>query len=140
LVPRVNPDLTLGSTDGRWHGIYLEENIYFDEANRNIVRGDSDCLSFRSSDILSYVDLNMDNHSISNVDNLYVNDIYNGSTRIANLSGGNMDLYRYLGLYLHSGTPGPASSYKGFVYFDTAQSDIVFSNGTNWYKVTAEQI
>lgn len=33
--------------------------------------------------------------------------------------------------------PGAAGSYRGYMYYDTAASDVVFSNGTNWYKITA---
>jgi len=42
-----------------------------------------------------------------------------------------------LGLAMLSSPPGPASSYAGYMYYDTTVSDIVFSNGSNWYKVTA---
>jgi len=44
------------------------------------------------------------------------------------------------GLQIRSGTPGAAASWQGFMYYDTDQSDIVFSNGTDWYKVTATAI
>jgi len=39
-----------------------------------------------------------------------------------------------------SSPPGDAADYEGFVYFDTSVSLIVFSNGTNWYKVTSDII
>lgn len=44
------------------------------------------------------------------------------------------------GFKVRSGTPGAASSFQGCMYYDTAQSDLVFSNGSNWYKVNATQI
>jgi len=44
------------------------------------------------------------------------------------------------GFQVRAGTPGAASSYQGYMYFDTNQQDLVFSNGTNWYKITAQQI
>ena len=45
-----------------------------------------------------------------------------------------------IGLGIRSSTPGSASSYQGYLYYDTTQQDIVFSNGTNWYKLSATAI
>lgn len=50
---------------------------------------------------------------------------------------GKIDLFEPIGLRSRSTPPGSASSFTGFMYYDSAASDIVFSNGTNWYKVTA---
>jgi len=44
------------------------------------------------------------------------------------------------GFEVRAGTPGAASSFQGYMYYDTNQADLVFSNGTNWYKVSATQI
>jgi len=53
---------------------------------------------------------------------------------------GPLKLNSYLKLYSHNGTPGTASSYTGYLYYDTGETTLVFSNGSDWYKVTAEKI
>jgi len=40
-------------------------------------------------------------------------------------------------LKILSGPPGLASLYIGYKYYDSTQKTIVFSNGLNWYKVSA---
>lgn len=44
------------------------------------------------------------------------------------------------GFKVLSSAPGAASSFQGCMYYNTTQEDLVFSNGVNWYKVSAEQI
>jgi hypothetical protein len=39
-----------------------------------------------------------------------------------------------------SSPPGAASSFTGAMYYDDTQTDLVFSNGSDWYKITAEII
>lgn len=53
---------------------------------------------------------------------------------------GLIDCFAQLGLWQHAGTPGNAADYTGCVYYDTNQADIVFSNGSGWYKVDATAI
>lgn len=65
--------------------------------------------------------------------------IYNDATIVAYFDDNNDFVMNghSIGLGIRSSTPGSASSYKGYMYFDTTAQDICFSNGTDWYKVTA---
>ena len=66
--------------------------------------------------------------------------IKRAGTNYARLISSGVSLYKPLGLQHLSSAPGSASTYEGFMYFDTTQEDIVFSNGAGWYKVTATEI
>lgn len=44
------------------------------------------------------------------------------------------------GFEVRAGPPGAAAAFTGYMYYDTNQTDLVFSNGTDWYKVTASAI
>lgn len=68
--------------------------------------------------------------------------LYNNAQNDAYFTASNTRIYagRPFGFQVRSGTPGAASSFQGYMYYDTDQSDIVFSNGSGWYKVTAEAI
>jgi hypothetical protein len=45
-----------------------------------------------------------------------------------------------LGFQHLSSPPGAAASWTGYMYWDTAQTDLVFSNGSAWYKISATAI
>jgi len=66
--------------------------------------------------------------------------IYHGTTEILDFSATKLACKKPFGFQVRSGPPGAASSFKGYMYFDTDQNDLVFSNGTNWHKVNATQI
>lgn len=68
--------------------------------------------------------------------------IYHGTKLMLNFFGSDDKLAckTPFGFEVRSGTPGSASNFEGYMYFDTAQNDLVFSNGEDWYKVTAEMI
>ena len=83
-------------------------------------------------------------------DNVYCADLYgeDGNWKI-DLNGANsqIDLQTYLELYQHSGVPAAAAAgYRGYLYYDIAQADLVFcayDSGAGvykWYKVTATAI
>lgn len=42
-----------------------------------------------------------------------------------------------MGFYVRSGTPGSASSYQGYMYYDTSKQNLVYSDGTGWFEVNA---
>lgn len=53
---------------------------------------------------------------------------------------GPLKLNDLLKLDSRSSTPGAAASYTGYIYYDTTQTTLVFSNGSGWYKVSATAI
>jgi len=73
-------------------------------------------------------------------DNVYCADLYRGATWLVDLETTYIAFKKPIGLQVRAGTPGAAAAWQGFMYYDTDQTDIVFSNGVNWYKVTATQI
>ena len=67
--------------------------------------------------------------------------LYMGSTEMINFySTTKVQCRKPFGFQVRSGTPGAASSFQGHMYYDSAQTDLVFSNGSHWYKVSATQI
>lgn len=76
-----------------------------------------------------------------NWDRLYISGgIYYGSSQYIEFNSKGVDLWRPLGLRQYSSPPGSASNYKGFMYWDNGEQDIVFSDGSRWHKVTADPI
>ena len=73
-------------------------------------------------------------------DNLYCRDIYRGSTLLIDLETTYIKFNKPVGFEQLSSAPGLASAWKGFMYWDTTQTDLVFSNGVTWHKVSAEPI
>lgn len=71
---------------------------------------------------------------------IYLNYLYGGGELLARFLDGEVKLYKPLGLQIRYGTPGSASNYEGYMYYDTQQQDIVFSNGDRWHKVSATAI
>jgi len=63
--------------------------------------------------------------------------IYHGATEILDFSSDKLECKKPFGFEVRAGTPGNASDFTGHMYYDTDETDLVFSNGSDWYKVSA---
>ena len=129
-------DLGGSASANKWQDLYLSRNI--------IVGGTVDGVDIAShaGDASAHHSYLSDNLSITpaNVDIKADGYIKRAGASVARLTSLGFDMYVPLGLRQLSSPPGAASTYQGFMYYDTTQVDIVFSNGTNWYKVNATAI
>jgi hypothetical protein len=64
--------------------------------------------------------------------------VYKLNTAVAQIMTTKIIFHKPIRLDLLSSPPGAAASWQGYMYYDNSVvADICFSNGTNWYKVTA---
>lgn len=115
-----------------WRNLYLSGDISFGGDVRN--------------DVIPSYDDSYDLGSSSRIwnnlycDNVNAQDIYNtAGTWLLDLepSEGVQWRNRPMGLYKRSSTPGSASSYEGYIYYDTSKENLVFSDGSGWFEVQA---
>lgn len=125
FLPFLDNSVDIGSTSKRWNQVHIGGSLVLSgEVTGHLIPSGS------GSDLGSSTDP---------WDNLYIQDIYSGSTWLMDLepSVGPQWKNRPMGLYKRSSTPGTASSYEGYVYYDTTKETLVFSDGLGWFAVTA---
>ncbi|MDD2778527.1 MAG: hypothetical protein PHI16_06535, partial [Methanocellales archaeon] len=142
-------DLGGSASANKWQDLYLSRTAYINDidldgsitmdANETV---DGVDISAHAGSASAHHNYLSDNLSITpaNVDIKADGYIKRAGSPVARLTSLGFDMYVPLGLRQLSSPPGSASTYEGFIYFDTTQEDLVFSNGTNWYKVTATAI
>lgn len=141
---------------------YVDDNVYTDSDARGAIN------NVIGSDGHLDATLDCDGYDITDVDLLTVDEITmlaapykiagsytsiefetsassNGGVTLTGGSNGTtvngpLLLNDLLKLDSRSSTPGAAASYTGYIYYDTTQTTLVFSNGSGWYKVTATTI
>lgn len=130
----------LGTTTYPWSNLYAT-NINLNGVSRSTWPS---AFSGNLSDLSINADKDWNIKTISNMQYLKFNtsygQIYEGSTMVLDFYTTRLACAVPFGFQVRAGTPGAASSFQGHMYYDTDQSDLVFSNGTNWYKVTATAI
>lgn len=150
LLPNEDRTFTLGDSTYEWENVYtgkisLAGTEYIDFTGgliqlKDVVDLDDNQIQ-KVGGILPYNSSQDLGSSSYPWDNVYCADIYNPSgDNVMNFDGGDVNVFRPFGFEVRSGTPGSASSYEGYMYYDTNQVDLVFSNGSDWYKVEATKI
>lgn len=122
MYPITDDNNYLGNSSHKWYALYTDFAI-IDYLGQN---------------------LNANAHEINNLSYLKFNSsygkIYYGATQILDFYSNALACSVPFGFQVRSGTPGSASSFEGYMYYDTAQTDMVFSNGSDWYKLNATKI
>ena len=148
LYPTANYDL--GKPTSKWQHIHLSGNIYVD-GNVDGVNISAHVVSSTAHSQIRYIskitiDVDKD-WSIKDITNLkYIKfnstygKIYHGTTEILDFYATKLACKKPFGFEVRAGPPGAASAFTGYMYYDTNETDLVFSNGVDWYKVTAEII
>jgi len=156
-----NNSVDIGSNSYRFRDLYLGGNVYVNgnvdgvdvallKSTYDTHVGNADAHHAQSHSHGSHSGIGASDHHSSVSDNLTITPanvdikadgyIKRAGTNYARLTSLGFDLYQPLGLRQLSSPPGSASDYLGFMYWDTTQTDIVFSNGIAWYKVSADPI
>lgn len=119
MYPITNDNNYLGNSSHKWYALYTD---------------------FASIDYLGQ-DLNANAHEINNLKYLKFNtsygQIYYGTTQILDFYSSALACSVPFGFDHRSTTPGAASSWTGYMYWDTSVTDLVYSNGIDWYKISS---
>lgn len=124
ILPHGSGDVDLGSSFAMFDKLYLDDDI--EMGGHLLPTG-----SFGQ-------DLGDSNDAW---DHLHIEDIYSTSGRVLDIDATEGPQFQEpMGLDTQFGTPGSASDYEGYMYYDTNLENIVYSDGVGWFQVQASAL
>lgn len=123
---------TLGSSSKRWNNVYSKYLNIDDTVTINNAEF--------QGDLIPDPDDNWNLGSVSNIwAYVYTGALYYYNQQKLDLTPDEGPQWKNtpIGFYKRWGTPGSASNYEGYIYYDTSKENLVYSDGAGWFEVKA---